>query len=113
MNKQLLKLKLHRLRRFVAALRGRTGRWIGWALVALMSMVLLSQISALTTRNYALYDLEAQRTRLLRERRDLVLQLSTVQPLADLAMTATAVGLQPAGAEQWTVLNVPTQEARP
>lgn len=113
MNKQFLKLRMHRLRLLAAPQRGRAGRWIGWALVALMSIVLLMQISALTTRNYALYDLEAQRTRLLRERRDLVLQLSTVQPLTDLAMTATAVGLQPAGAEQWTVLNAPTQEARP
>jgi len=113
MNKQLLKLRMQWLSRLTAALRGRAGRWIGWALVALMSMLLLIQISALTTRNYAIYDLEAARTRLLRERRDLVLQLSTVQPLADLAMTATAVGLQPAGAEQWTVLNAPTQEARP
>jgi hypothetical protein len=113
MNKQFLKLRMHRLRLLAAPLRGRAGRWIGWALVALMSIMLLMQISALTTRNYALYDLEAQRTRLLRERRDLVLQLSTVQPLADLVMTATAVGLQPAGAEQWTVLNAPTEEARP
>src|SRR5215216_5582179 len=113
MNKQFLKVNLQRLRRLAAALRGRAGRWIGWALVALMSMMLLIQISALTTRNYAIYDLEAMRTRLLRERRDLVLQLSTVQPLADLAMTATAVGLQPAGAEQWTVLNASTPEARP
>jgi hypothetical protein len=113
MNKQFLKANMHRLQHIAAALRGRAGRWIGWALVALMSMQLLIQISALTTRNYEIYDLEAARTRLLRERRDLVLQLSTVQPLADLAMTATAVGLQPAGAEQWTVLNAPTQEARP
>jgi len=113
MNKQFMKLRMHRLHLLAAPLRGRGGRWLGWALVALMSMVLLMQISALTTRNYAMYDLEAQRTRLLRERRDLVLQLSTVQPLADLAMTATAVGMQPAAPEQWTVLNAPTQEARP
>jgi len=113
MNKQFLKPGIYRLRRLAEALRGRAGRWIGWALVALMSMVLLIQISALTTRNYEIYDLEAARTRLLRERRDLVLQLSTVQPLADLAMTATAIGLQPAAAEQWTVLSAPTQEARP
>ena len=113
MNKRFSKANMHRLQHIAGALRGRAGRWIGWALVALMSMVLLSQISALTTRNYAIYDLEATRTRLLRERRDLVLQLSAVQPLADLAMTATAVGLQPAGAEQWTVLNASTQEARP
>jgi len=104
---------MHRLRRLAGALRGRAGRWIGWAMVVLMSILLLIQISALTTRNYAIYDLEATRAHLLRERRDLVLQLSTVQPLADLAMTATAAGLQPAGVDQWIVLNVPTQEARP
>jgi hypothetical protein len=113
MNKQFLKLRIHWLRRLAGVLRGPVGRWVGWVLVVLMSIVLLIQISALTTRNYAIYDLEARRTHLLRERRDLVLQLSTVQPLADLAMTATAAGLQPAGAEQWTVLNDPTQEARP
>jgi hypothetical protein len=112
MNRQLANFRVIRLRS-LEAIRGRAGRWVGWALVGLMSVVLLVQISALTTRNYALYDLEDTRTRLLRERRDLVLQLSTVQPLADLAMTATAVGMQPAGADQWTVLAAPTQEARP
>ena len=101
------------VRRLAAALRGQVGRWVGWALVAVMCVVLLMQISTLTTRNYVIYDLEASRDRLLRERRDLVLQLSTVQPLADLAMTATAVGMQPAGADQWTVLNAPTEEAQP
>ena len=80
---------------------------------ALMCVVLLMQISTLTTRNYAIYGLEASRDRLLRERRDLVLQLSTAQPLADIAMTATAVGMQPASAEQWTVVNAPTEEAKP
>ena len=113
MNKQPANLRTPQFRHLAAALRGRAGRWIGWALVGVMSVVLLSQISALTARNYALYDLEASRTKLLRERRDLVLQLSTVQPLADLALTATAVGLQPASPEQWTVLTAPTQEARP
>lgn len=111
----LLKRRLgwRQVQRLAGALRGQVGRWVGWALVALMCVVLLMQISAVTTRNYAIYDLEASRDRLLRERRDLVLQLSTVQPLADMAMTATAVGMQPAGADQWTVLNAPTEEAKP
>ena len=112
MNRQAVNPPVFRLRS-LAAIRGRAGRWAGWALVAIMSVVLLAQISALTTRNYAVYDLEDTRTRLLRERRDLVLQLSTVQPLSDLAATATAAGLQPAGADQWTVLAAPTEEAQP
>ncbi len=113
MNKPIAHSGMRVLHQIAQPLRGRPGRWLSWGLVAVMSVVLLMQISALTTRNYAVYDLEAQRTRLLRERRDLVLQLSTVQPLVDLAMTATATGLQPAGAEQWTTIEIPTEEARP
>ena len=113
MSKQTLKIGAHRLRRLTTGLRGRAGQLLGWLLVALMSIVLLNQISILTNRNYRVYDLEATRTGLLRERQDLVLQLGALQQLADLATTATAVGLQPAAPEQWTVLNAPTQEARP
>ncbi len=99
-------------RRALAMLQG-SRRWLGWALVGLMCILLLVQVSVLTSRTYATYDLEAARTRLQRERRDLVLQLSTAQPLADLALTATAAGLQPAGPDQWTVLSAATPEARP
>lgn len=99
-------------RRVLALLQG-SRRWLGWSLVGLMCILLLVQVSVLTTRTYATYDLEAARTRLQRERRDLVLQLSTAQPLADLALTATAAGLQPAGPDQWTVLSAATPETRP
>lgn len=88
-------------------------RWAGWALVALMSVVLLIQISVLTTRAYRVYDLEAARTRLARERRDLVLQLGAAQPLGGLAEAAGAAGLAPAAPEQWTIVSIPSPEARP
>ena len=113
MDKQAFNNPAQRLSSVARGLQSRAGRWFGWLLVGVMAIVLLMQISALTTRTYAVYDLEAARTQLQRERRDLVLALSTAQPLADLATTATAAGLQPAAPEQWTVLSAPTQEAHP
>jgi hypothetical protein len=69
-------------------------------LLCLMSMIALAQTGVVATRGYAIVELEAQRTELLRERSQLQLHYAEAQSLEHIRARAEQLGLRPMSKEQ-------------
>lgn len=69
-------------------------------LLSLMSLLSLGQIGRLSTKGYAISQLQAERTVLLREQSDLQIRLSKARSLDSIEQRAIELGLRPASPEQ-------------
>ena len=81
---------------------------VGVAIVALVGVIYLTQVTAVTNANYTYQDLQAKHDKLLRERGDLQLQIGRAQSLPNIeAIARTKIGMVPIG-DKYTYLQVDT-----
>lgn len=73
---------------------------IAVVMLCLMSLIALGQTGVVATKGYAIVELEAQRTHLLRERSQLQLRYAEAQELRRIHARAGEIGLRPAASEQ-------------
>jgi cell division protein FtsL len=88
----------------------------GVGIVALVCVIYLGQVSAVTNANYTLQALRSEHTRLLQERQDLQLQIAAAQSLQRIEETARArLGMVPIGDkyEYVTIAPGPIQSMEP
>jgi hypothetical protein len=75
-------------------------------LLCLMSMIALGQTGVVATKGYAIVELEAQRTDLLRERGQLQLRYAQAQSLEHIRQRAEQIGLRTITREQVRYLTI-------
>lgn len=75
-------------------------------LLCLMSMIALGQTGVVATKGYAIVELEAQRTDLLRERGQLQLRYARAQSLEHIRQRAEQIGLRTITHEQVRYLTI-------
>jgi hypothetical protein len=80
-------------------------------LLCLMSMVALAQTGIVATKGYAIVELEAQRTELLRQRSSLQLEHAEAQSLEHIRQRAEEMGLRPIAQEQVRYVTIEEQAA--
>lgn len=80
-------------------------------ILSLMSLIVLAQTGVVATRGYAIANLEAQKTTLLRERTVLQERQARAQSLEQIRRRAEQIGLRPMEPEQAHYIDVPSAEA--
>lgn len=78
-------------------------------LVSLMSLISLGQTGVVATRGYAVADLEAQQTNLLRKRNQLEVRYAAAQSLEHIRTRAEQLGLRPIAQNQIRYLTIASE----
>ncbi|NTW97094.1 MAG: hypothetical protein HGB28_00900 [Oscillochloris sp.] len=79
-------------------------------ILALMSLIVLLQTGGVATQGYAISDLEAEKTVLMRERSQLQVREARAQSLELIRLRAEEIGLRPITSDQRRYMEVPSSE---
>jgi len=82
---------------------------IAVVMLCLMSLIALGQTGVVATKGYAIVELEARRTELLRERSQLQLRYANAQDLKHIHSRAAEIGLRPTSREQIRYIVLPEE----
>lgn len=83
------------------------------AILSLMSLIVLLQTGAVSTRGYAIARLEAEKTQLVRERTLLLERQARAQSLDRVRYQAEQLGLRPLQSDQVRYLSLPEVQTPP
>lgn len=86
---------------------------IAVVMLCLMSLIALGQTGVVATKGYAIVELEARRTELLRTRSQLQLEYAAAQDLKRIYARAAEIGLRPTNSNQVRYLVLPADTGVP